>query len=260
MHTLMVYSEAGGVAKTTTAVSLAMSWAEQGRQVVLIDLDPRAAATKWVDVEPSEPGLHVGAVIGNPDPTGWIQELAVPSGWHGNLRVVPSDRSLSHQEADRADHAHLRLRMGLTDLQADLVVIDCPNRQGGPLTQNAFTASDGVIYAARPTSDGCDGVHGARQSVAAFKQSMALLGAADRLTEVGIVVSDYRDHITPKDQTVAVEELRETGLLLTPLVPARSIVPKARLACDWLGRYEKGEPVATAYADLAAVISERIPA
>ena len=96
--------------------------------------------------------------------------------------------------------------------------------------------------------------------MAAFKQSMALLGAADRLIEVGIVVSDYRDHITPKDQTVAVEELRETGLLLTPLVPARSIVPKARLACDWLGRYEKGEPVATAYADLAAVISERITA
>lgn len=55
-------------------------------------------------------------------------------------------------------------------------------------------------------------------------------------------------------------ELRETGLLLTPLVPARSIVPKARLACDWLGRYEKGEPVATAYADLAAAISERITA
>ena len=80
MHTLMVYSEAGGVAKTTTAVSLAMSWAEQGRQVVLIDLDPRAAATKWVDVEPTEPGLHIGAVIGNPDPTGWIQDLAVPSG------------------------------------------------------------------------------------------------------------------------------------------------------------------------------------
>ncbi len=98
------------------------------------------------------------------------------------------------------------------------------------------------------------------QSVAAFKQSMALLGAVDRLTEVGIVVSDYKDHITPKDQTVAVEELRETGLLLTPLVPARSIVPKARLACDWLGRYEKGEPVATAYADLAGLIFERITA
>lgn len=117
-----------------------------------------------------------------------------------------------------------------------------------------------MIYAARPASDDCVGVHGACRSVAAFKQSMALLGAADRLTEVGIVVSDYRDHITPKDQTVAVEELRETGLLLTPLVPARSIVPKARLACDWLGRYEKGEPVATAYADLAGLIFERITA
>ena len=103
-------------------------------------------------------------------------------------------------------------------------------------------------------------MHGARQSVAAFKQSMALLGAADRLTEVGIVVSDYRDRITPKDQAVAVVELRETGRLLTPLAPARSIVPETRLACDWLGRYEKDEPVATAYADLAAVISERITA
>ncbi|MCV7697045.1 hypothetical protein M3C75_010320 [Micrococcus luteus] len=52
--------------------------------------------------------------------------------------------------------------------------------------------------------------------MAAFQQSMALLEAVDRLTEVGIVVSDYRDRITPKDQAVAVVELRETGRLLTP--------------------------------------------
>ncbi|MCZ6938945.1 ParA family protein [Micrococcus luteus] len=257
MHSLMIYSEAGGVAKTTTAVSLATSWAEQGHRVVLIDLDPRAAATKWLDVQPVEEGLHVGAVIGNTDPTGWIADLAVPSGWHENLRVVPSDRSLSHQESERADHAHLRLRMALTDLDADLVVIDCPNRQGGPLTQNALTASDGVLYAARPTSDGCDGVHGARETVAAYKASMAMLGAVDRLAEIGIVVSDYRDHITPKDQTTAVEELRETGLLLTPLVPSRSIVPKARLASAWVGNYAKGDPVAHAYTELAQTITER---
>ena len=55
-------------------------------------------------------------------------------------------------------------------------------------------------------------------------------------------------------------ELRATGLLLTPLVPARSIVPGARLACDWLGHYEKREPVASAYADLAGLIFERITA
>ena len=87
---------------------------------------------------------------------------------------------------------------------------------------------------------------------------MALLEAVDRLTEVGIVVADHRDRITPEDQAVAVEEPRETGLLITPLVPVRSIVPKTRLACEWLGRYEKDEPVATAYVDLAAVTSEGI--
>ena len=46
MQTLMIYSEAGGVTKTTTAVSLAVAAAEAGNRVVLVDLDPRAAAIR----------------------------------------------------------------------------------------------------------------------------------------------------------------------------------------------------------------------
>ncbi|WP_419795545.1 AAA family ATPase, partial [Streptococcus agalactiae] len=43
---LAVYSETGGATKTTTAVSLAVAAALRGEATVLIDLDPRAAATK----------------------------------------------------------------------------------------------------------------------------------------------------------------------------------------------------------------------
>lgn len=32
----------------------------------------------------------------------------MPSGWHPNLRVIPSARNVSNREADRADHAELR--------------------------------------------------------------------------------------------------------------------------------------------------------
>ena len=156
MQTLMVYSESGGVTKTTTAVSLAMVAAAEGRRVVLVDLDPRAASTKWFGVEPSAEGMHVGAILGDENPEGWAEDLAVPSGWHPNLRVIPSARNVSNREADRADHAELRLKISLTGLQADVVVIDCPNRQGGPLTLSALNAADTVVYAATATSDGID--------------------------------------------------------------------------------------------------------
>ncbi|MDZ7931266.1 MAG: ParA family protein, partial [Rhodococcus sp. (in: high G+C Gram-positive bacteria)] len=63
MKVIMVYSEAGGVTKTTTAVSLAMVSAAAGNSTTLIDLDPRGAATKWVGSYPDESWKHVGAIL-----------------------------------------------------------------------------------------------------------------------------------------------------------------------------------------------------
>ena len=79
MQVLMVYSETGGATKTTSSVSLAMTAAENGKKVVLFDLDPRAASTKWLGLEPSEEWRHVGAILGNDDPTGWAEDLAIQS-------------------------------------------------------------------------------------------------------------------------------------------------------------------------------------
>lgn len=263
MQSFMVYSESGGVSKTTTAVSLAMIAAEAGRRVLLIDLDPRAAATKWLGVEPVGEGLHIGAILAAEDPTGWAEELSVATAWSPNLRMIPSARSVSNREADRADHAHLRLRQSLAGIPpsvADLVVIDCPNRQGGPLTQTALTAADHVIYAATPTSDGVDGVLGAQTTVHAYLRSRQLMGAPADLVEAGIIVSGYQAPITPRAQTASVEDLRETGLLLTPLIPHRAIVQECRIAGEWYGAYRKGNVVADAYRPIVAqLIQERTP-
>lgn len=264
MQTLMVYSESGGVGKTTTAVSLAMVAASGGktedgqlvepRRTVLIDLDPRAAATKWIGVEPAESGLHVGAILGDEDPEGWAESLAIPSGWHDQLRVIPSARSVSNREADRADHAELRLRVALAGLDADLVVIDCPNRQGGPLTLAALNAADSVVYAAKPSQDGVDGFIGARQTVTKFLRNRERLGAPAQLSEAGIVVNEVATTIMSRPAVASIDELRETGLLLTPLVPQRAIVPEVRIAGQWYGRYTKGEPVLDAYTQIAGKV------
>lgn len=251
MQTIMVYSESGGATKTTTAVSLAMTAALSGRKVLLIDLDPRAAATKWLDVGPSAAGLHVGAILADEDPAGWADDIAVPSHWTPSLRVIPSARQVSNREADRADHAELRLMISLEGLTEDLVVIDCPNRQGGPLILNALTAADTVVYAAGPTMDGIDGFAGAQTSVRRFKDSRNRLGAPASLREAGIVVGGVPTTVVSRIASTAIAQLSDTGQLLTPMVPHRAIVQEMRMTNEWYGHYTKGEPVADAYRQLA---------
>lgn len=195
MKTIMVYSETGGATKTTTAVSLAYSAAQAGQRTLLIDLDPRGATTKWTGVEPDEDWKTVAAIIGNENPEGWVTEFALPSQWNENLFIIPSHRELSQNERDTAPYIELRLMTSLEGAEFDLVVIDCPNRQGGTLTQNALAASDGVIYASTPGQDGVDGVAGARESVAKFIESRQKIKAPTNLREIGIVLGLSLIHI-----------------------------------------------------------------
>ncbi len=247
----MVYSEAGGVTKTTAAVSLAAVCASQGMRTILVDLDPRAASTKWLDVEPAGEGLHVGAILAEAEPTGWVADLAVQSEWFDTLSVVPSGRSVSNREADRADFAELRLSTAFEGVAADVVVIDCPNRQGGPLTLNALHAADRVVYAAQANGDGVDGVVGARHTVEHFQRNRAKLGAPASLDEAGIVCTREGTGFMSRPEVEAVDQLRETGLLLMPIVPLLAIVPEVRFAGQWYGRYRKGQAVLEAYTQIA---------
>lgn len=251
MEKIMVYSEAGGVSKTTTAVSLAMAMADRGLNTLLIDLDPRAAATRWMGIEPKSEGLHIGAILGDESPEGWAEDLAVQSDWDPNLRIIPSARSVSNRESEREPFAELRLGTSMEGLTADCVVIDCPNRQGGMLTLSALSAATAVVYAATPSADGLDGFYGAQTSVKRFKASRKRMGAPDGLREAGIVVSGFQAPITPRIMASSVDELRDTGMLLTPLVPHRTIVQEVRVTNDFYSRYRKGAVVWEAYKELS---------
>lgn len=258
MKTLMVFSETGGATKTTTAVSLAYLAAEFGLSTLLVDLDPRGATTKWIQAEPDEEWKTVSAIIADPDPDGWAQDLAIPTGWNPNLSLLPSGRDLANRERDTADQIELRLLRSLQGVQADLVVIDCPNRQGGPLTQNALAASDGVVYAAVPGQDGTDGVDGARESVRRFVHSREIIGADAHLQELGIVLGRWHDTVVRRVARAAVQDLEETGLLLHPFIPERTIISEARMSGDWYGSFEKGDLIADAYRDILKQILPKL--
>lgn len=253
---LAVYSESGGVTKTTTAVSFAMAAAREGKAVLLADLDPRGATTKWIGAVPVEPGLHIGAILGNPDPNGWANELAVPSGadWSQNLRVIPSDREVANREKGVDDHADVRLLLALKDVAADLVILDCPNRQGGLITQNALTAATDIVYASKPNEDGLDGVDGAVLTVRRFKAHRQALGQQARLNEAGIVVgAAVKGAVWTRDARRAIEELKAgyPDMVLEPYVPDLVTVLESRAAGRFYGDFDGGAPTFAAYQELA---------
>jgi chromosome partitioning protein len=145
VYRIAISSQKGGVAKTTTCLSLGASLAEQDLRVLLVDLDPQAHLTQALDIEPHTLRRTVGDALLQ---QATLLEVSRESSVF-NLDLVPSNRGLILVE--KVLHASKGYEFRLkTDLQAldgcyyDLILFDCPP-SFGPLTVNALTASDLVI-------------------------------------------------------------------------------------------------------------------
>ncbi|MGP5048064.1 ParA family protein [Glutamicibacter ardleyensis] len=264
MQTIMTSSIKGGEGKTSVAVGLAMTACELGMKVLFIDLDPSADATKWLDMEPGEDDFHVGDILGargsqtkNPekDPTGWAMQMAKVSGWHDSLYVISSHESLGALELSNDPTMELRLKKSLVGSDFDVVIVDCPNRSGGPLLRSALLVADTIVYSAVGDDGGLEGVYGAQRALNTFKEEQLIRGLPAEIEEVGTVFCGYQATATPRVTKLVVDELRDAGLLLTPLVPARTAVRESRVSRRWVSNWGKsGEDVINAYKELGKKI------
>jgi chromosome partitioning protein len=144
MITLAVAGRKGGVAKTTTAVSLAACLAERGRRVLLIDLDPQGHAGTWAGCD-RRPGLAAVFLSGAA-----LAPLAVPGSIPG-VDVIPADPAAGG--ADRWDPlAVVALAGAVAALPADrwgVVILDTPPNYG-TLTAAALVAAGLVVAPVEP--------------------------------------------------------------------------------------------------------------
>jgi chromosome partitioning protein len=63
LHCVAVSSQKGGVAKTTTCLSLGASLAELGTRVLMVDLDPQAHLTQALSIDPDSLRHTIGDVL-----------------------------------------------------------------------------------------------------------------------------------------------------------------------------------------------------
>ncbi|WP_443452661.1 ParA family protein [Glutamicibacter arilaitensis] len=264
MQTIMIASTKGGEGKTTTAVHLSKVSAMLGYKTLFIDLDPSMDGTKWFNLEPADDDFFIGDILSadgtadkNPDrnPVGWAMQMALQSDWDENLFVIPSHESLGTLELNTDPAMELRLKKSLIGADYDVVIIDCPNRSGGPLLRSALLVADTIIYSATGDEGGYEGVNGARKALQIFQEEQELRGYPAKIEEAGTVFCGYQEVATPRMTSKIVDDLRELGVLLTPLVPARTCVRESRTARRWVGEWgKKSEPVINAYMELGKKI------
>jgi chromosome partitioning protein len=143
--TIAISNQKGGVAKTTSCLSLGACLAEMKQSVLLIDLDPQAHLTVSLGLKPDKLRRAVDdALLGYTSLVSVSRESSVPG-----LDIVPANRMLIVLDKilyGRKDY-QFYLKRGLDAMGQDFydfVLIDCPP-SFNTLTLNGLAAADMLI-------------------------------------------------------------------------------------------------------------------
>lgn len=143
--TIAISNEKGGVAKTTSTLSLGAALAELGYHILLVDLDPQANLTLALGLEPVDATINSGHIL--------IESLALKKAIRTtdieNIDLIPCNAKIEAAEQ------FLPLRTGYQNILKyavenanpliyDYILFDCPPALGA-ITINALTASSLVV-------------------------------------------------------------------------------------------------------------------
>lgn len=140
---LAVANQKGGVAKTTTVVSLGAALADMGRSVLVVDLDPQACLTFSLGHDPDKLTISVHDVLLG---EGAIEDALLDT--EDRVSLLPATIDLAGAEAlllmrPGREYALKRALKTVAE-DYDVIIIDCPPSLG-VLTLNGLTAADEVV-------------------------------------------------------------------------------------------------------------------
>ena len=138
-------NQKGGVGKTTSTINLGACLAEQGRKVLLVDLDPQGALSAGLGVPHDELDITVYDLLLD-------NQTSIHSAIHqtgvANMDLVPANIDLSAAEIQLVNEVgrEQTLARALRPVmkEYDFIILDCQPSLG-LLTVNALACSHGVI-------------------------------------------------------------------------------------------------------------------
>jgi chromosome partitioning protein len=140
-YVISVANEKGGVAKTTTTISLGSSLADMGYKVLLVDLDSQANLSLAMGIEPAKVSRTIVSVLLEKAP---LSSIMLPTNLP-NLSIIAANGELGLVERMLPSHQNyettLSNAIASSGIDFDYIVIDCPPFLGA-ITLNALTASN----------------------------------------------------------------------------------------------------------------------
>jgi len=208
---ITIANQKGGVGKTDLVVNLSSLLAGMGKRVLLIDFDPQANASYYLTKDSFT--LSTADVLLDGVP---LEEIVVKSCVKG-LNVAPSSTGLSAAQLRLASDVNMQFKLkkalGAIKNQYDYILIDTPPSLG-PLTINAFAASDGILV---PVQTHFFPIHGLSD----------LLKTVDEIREVinpnlrfyGIVLTMYDRRTSLAKEVQQVVTARFNGKVFKTVIP-----------------------------------------
>jgi chromosome partitioning protein len=241
-------NQKGGVAKTTTTLSIGAALAAAGKTVLAVDMDPQAALTYSMGVDPDALAETVNDVLVRRLP---VEKVIVSR----EIDLVPANIDLAGAEAillakTGREYALERALRDVADAY-DYIVIDCPPSLG-ILTINGLTAAGEVVIPLQ-----CEAL-----SHRGVGQLVETLGDIRHFTNPNLVVTGVIPTMYDGRSRHAREVLADVGSrydleVLEP--PVRKSIKFAEASQAGLSilSYAPAHPGADAYRELARRIDQR---
>lgn len=144
-----IINQKGGVAKTTTVLNTASEIANQGKKVLVMDMDPQGSLTTSMGYVPPDIENTIGKIFETlirREPMPDLKEFILP---RGSVDLIPSNLTLSIADISigsvlTAREYILKKIINVLKENYDYIFIDCPPTLG-LLVVNVLTAADSII-------------------------------------------------------------------------------------------------------------------